>query len=77
MVRAINRKGEEFEVGEDVMMADSPILYPQMTGEKLTITEIVPYDGCESGFNIQVVHKGTQKPFKRTLDTNWFKKIKN
>lgn len=76
MVRAVNRKGEQFEEWEDVMMADSPVLYPQMIGQKLTIIEIIPYDGCESGFNIQVVHKETQKPFKVTLDTNWFKKIK-
>lgn len=77
MVRAVNRKGEVFEIGEDVMMADMPVLYPQMTGERLTITEIIPYDGCESGFNIQVIHSATKTAFKKTLDTNWFKKIKS
>jgi hypothetical protein len=77
MVRAVNRKGETFEEGEDVMMVDFPVLYPQMTGQLLTITGINEYDGCESGFQIQAMHKETQKPFKSKLDTNWFKKIKS
>ncbi len=77
MVRAINRKGEEFELGEEIMMADSPILYPGMENQILTITEIKEYDACESGYMIQVVHKGTKNPFKNKLDTNWFKKIKS
>jgi hypothetical protein len=77
MVRAVNRKKEVFEVNEEVMMADSPELYKHMNGEMLTITEIEESECCESGFMIQVVHKGSGKPFKKKLDTNWFKKIKN
>lgn len=77
MVRAINRKGEQFQEGEEVMMADTPILYPGMDNQVLTITEIKEYEACESGYMIQVVHKETQKPFKNKLDTNWFKKIKS
>lgn len=76
MVRAINRNGEEFKEAEEVMMADSPILYSVMMGERLIITEIVPWESCESGFMVQVTHKATEKPFKNKLDTNWFKKIK-
>lgn len=76
MVRAINRNGEEFKQGEEVMMADSPVLYREMMGEILSITEIVPWESCESGFMVQVTHKASEKPFKNRLDTNWFKKIK-
>lgn len=77
MVRAVNRKKEIFDVDEEVMMADSPELYKQMTGQVLTITEIEESDCCESGFMVQVVHKETGKPFKKKLDINWFQKIKN
>jgi hypothetical protein len=76
MVRAINRNKDEFEQGEEVMMADSPILYREMMGEVLIIIEIVTWESCESGFMVQVKHKATENPFKNKLDTNWFKKIK-
>ena len=75
MVRAINRRGEEFQVGDIVMMADFPVLYPQMTGEDLVINSINEFEGCESGFQIQVTHKKSGTPFKKKLDSNWFKKI--
>lgn len=76
MARAINRRNEEFEVGDSAMMADTPLLFPQINGQELLITEIEQESGCESGFMVQVVHKESSQPFKRKMDTNWFQKYK-
>lgn len=77
MVRAINRRKEEFSVGDSAMMADSPLLYPQIAGQELIITEIENCKDCESGFLLQITHKESDQPFKRKMDTNWFQKFKN
>lgn len=75
-MQAKNRYGIEFSIYEIVMMADFPILYPQMKDQKLLITEIEEYDACESGFMIQIKHISSGNLFKKKLDTNWFKKTK-
>lgn len=77
MTKAINRRKDEFMIGDSVMMAETPVLFPQIQGHELVITEIEQEPGSESGFMLQVTHKESQQPFKRKMDTNWFQKFKS
>lgn len=72
---ATNRFGDKFVEGEEIMMADYPMLYKKMISEVLIIKEIIEFDSCESGYMIQVIHKNSATLFNKKLDINWFKKI--
>jgi hypothetical protein len=75
---ATNRKGEEFKVGDIVQMMDWPVLYPKMADRPLEIIEIEEDKyASESGFQILVKDLETGNNFKRSLDTNWFQKVKD
>ena len=74
-MKAVDRYGSVFELGEMVKMKDYPILYKSMIGEELIIEDIKEVDHSESGFNILARHKQSGNLFKRWLDTNWFTKI--
>jgi hypothetical protein len=73
---AVNRHGEEFSKGEEVMMRDFPVLYKAMIGQVLEIIEIYQSQSCESGYMVHAVHKETQNKFRSLLDINWFQKLK-
>jgi hypothetical protein len=72
---AINRHGQTFAVGEEVVMVDFPVLYEKMLGQVLEIVEIYKSQSCESGYMVHAVHKETQNKFRSLLDINWFKKL--
>jgi tryptophanase len=73
---AINRKGEIFELGEDVIMAEGMERYAGTKGQTLIIEAIYLSETCESGYMIHAVHKATRKKFNCLLDINWFQKLK-
>jgi hypothetical protein len=75
VLKAINRHGEEFEVGEAVLMKEFPVLYEKMIGHELEIIEIFTSETCDSGYMVHVIHKETKNKFRSLLDVNWFKKI--
>jgi len=72
-MKAINRRGEEFEPGQFARLVDFPELFAGTGGRKAFIKDVKACETeCESGFNILAVDCETQKEFKKWIDTNWF-----
>lgn len=75
MDSAKNRYGDEFLENEEVLI--NPGYHKAVEGRIFIIKEIASFDGCESGFMIQLADKETGSLLKRKLDTNWISKNKN
>lgn len=77
---AIDRYGNEYQVGEIVRMKNDTI-WPTMDGKEQEIVEITTFVDCESGFHVLLrdvesgnVWKNKDKSPK-AIDTNWIQKL--
>jgi hypothetical protein len=68
---AVNRKGDEFRIGEGVFLDK---FHLKTEGRVFVIRGIYSVANCESGKMIFLIDKETQRPLKSMLDTNWLLK---